>query len=134
MRVIEREDDEIILKASKPVPSQPPPETIVEHHGGFTIQISCGNCCFCMDRGAYYYNAPTLQNNDAILKELQGIQQTLAQTEPMASRVVGELRDAIREHDQPKISSTIRDLTTGTIGSVIAELASAALKKFLGLP
>ena len=79
-------------------------------------------------------NAASTSQDDAILKELQGIQEKLAQTEPMASRVVGELRDAIREHDQPKISSTIRDLTTGTIGSVIAELASAALKKFLGLP
>ena len=98
----------------------------------FTIHVSGGTITG--NVGHTEYHNSSASQDDAILKELQGIQQTLAQTEPMASRAVGELRDAIREHDQPKISSTIRDLTTGTIVSVIAELASAALKKFLGLP
>ena len=72
--------------------------------------------------------------DEVVLLELQKLQKHLESTEPLISRIVGELRDAIRENNQPKISTTIRDLTTGSIGTVIAGLASTNLKKFLGLP
>lgn len=80
----------------------------------------------------HYSSAP--QDNDAILKELQELQEKLKKTDRGIARMVGDLEEAVKKQDKPKVKEMIQDLTTGTIGAVIAELASATLKKFLGLP
>ena len=78
------------------------------------------------------FNGSTSQN-EVILQDLRNLQQKLAETDSGIARMVGELKDAVEEQNQPKITTMIKDLTTGVIGSVIAELASSTLKKFLGL-
>ena len=84
-----------------------------------------------------YHNGSTPQD-EAILKELQELQQKVEEIDSSAAYMIGELRNAIEEQNQPKISTMIRNLTTGAIGSVIAELAktgiSAGVKQLLRLP
>lgn len=78
------------------------------------------------------YNA-TPSQDEAILRELQSIQQSLERTEPMIADALKDLQTAIEKHDHPKISDTIRKLTSGSVASVIAKVASEGLLRYLGM-
>ena len=79
-----------------------------------------------------YHNSSAPQN-DPILAELQELQQKLKETDRGIARMVGDLQEAVKKQDKPKIREMIQDLTTGTIGAVIEGVASATLKTFFGL-
>ena len=68
----------------------------------------------------------------AIVEELQGLRHRLTQTDPMIANAIESLEEAIREQNQTKLSKIVRDLMTGTVGSVISNLASAKLSQYLG--
>ena len=95
----------------------------------YTIKVSGGEIGHI---GPEYRNSSVSQD-DAILKELQELQQKLKETDRGIARMVGDLQDAVKKQDKPKIREMIQDLTTGTIGAVIEGLASATLKTFFGL-
>ncbi|MBR0281117.1 MAG: hypothetical protein IJQ81_05945 [Oscillibacter sp.] len=78
------------------------------------------------------YNATPSQDAE-VLRELQSIRRSLEHTEPMIADAVKDLQAAIENQDHPKISDTIRKLTSGFAASVITKVASESLLRYLGM-
>ena len=68
-----------------------------------------------------------------LLAEINSTIERIEKTEPLIAKALNELQHAIEEQNKPKISTLIKELTTGTVASIIANYASAALKTFLGI-
>ncbi len=66
-------------------------------------------------------------------QEIVWVIERIEKTEPLIAKALNELQHAIEEQNKPKISTLIKELTTGTVASIIANYASAALKTFLGI-
>ncbi len=72
-------------------------------------------------------------SDQVLLAEINSTIERIEKTEPLIAKALNELQHAIEEQNKPKISTLIKELTTGTVASIIANYASAALKTFLGI-
>lgn len=79
------------------------------------------------------YNGNNVEGDEAILAELKKIHGILAEEDPLIADAVDALREAVEKKDEKTIGKKIALLTSGVAKSVIASLASAKLKTFLGL-
>ena len=68
-----------------------------------------------------------------LLTEIKQIATSIEETEPIIAKALEELQHAIKEQNKPKISNLVKELSTGTVASFIASIASAPLLRFLGL-
>lgn len=71
--------------------------------------------------------------NFELLAEIKRIAASIEETEPIIAKALEELQHAIEEQNKPKISNLVKELSTGTVASFIASIASAPLLRFLGL-
>lgn len=83
--------------------------------------------------GHIEYGAAQSAADDAIIQELQKVQNALEKTEPMVANAVSELKQALKEQDKPRASKLIAQLSTGFAANVLSGLASAPLLRFLGI-
>ena len=79
-----------------------------------------------------YGVVPSLED-EKLLQELQKIQNSLEKTEPMVANALGELQQALKEQNKPKISNLLAQLSTGFAANVLSSLASLPLLHFLGI-
>lgn len=81
-----------------------------------------------------YHSATTsISQETAILQELQKIQKSIEHTEPFISDLLLELQHAIKKRDESKLSTIVRQLSTGVVKSVLTNIASKSLLAFLGI-
>lgn len=70
--------------------------------------------------------------NEAILKELQEIRSQLDSTDRLWLEIT-KLEEAIQKHNEPQVAQVVKVLKSDFPISVLSNLASTALLKFLGL-
>ena len=68
-----------------------------------------------------------------LLLEIQRLAASIEKTEPLIAKTLEELKNALEVQNKPRISTLITELSTGTIASFLANIASSSLLSFLGI-
>ncbi len=98
----------------------------------FSIRITDSNITgSVIGQADYYYD--TRNNNDALILEIKNLQEKLEATEPLLSQTLKALEKAMKKEDKKSVANIARQLSSGFAASVLSNMASATLLKFLGI-